>query len=265
MKVFDFNALLSSREKADTDMIIAIGVFDGVHKGHRKIFETVSECARKNTGYESMCITFSTNPKNSHSGSLDTMRLREEYVSSFAINSFTIIDFSENFSKISASGFASEIMRLCRPRILVVGSDFKCGNPKESADGDGMVGLFASEGVDVELKKVDFVLSESGEKISSTLLRRLIKDGDLESYSRLSGQSYRVDLMTEPSRFDQDGLTICREHIRQLLPPPGAYEGTFVNIEGNEYPVMIDISDSLLSIHGRCSGQRDSLFITRRR
>ena len=249
MKVFDFNALLSSREKADTDMIIAIGVFDGVHKGHRKIFETVSECAIKNTGYESMCITFSTNPKNSHSGSLDTMRLREEYVSSFAINSFTIIDFSENFSKISASGFASEIMRLCRPRILVV----------------GMVGLFASEGVDVELKKVDFVLSESGEKISSTLLRRLIKDGDLESYSRLSGQSYRVDLMTEPSRFDQDGLTICREHIRQLLPPPGAYEGTFVNIEGNEYPVMIDISDSLLSIHGRCSGQRDSLFITRRR
>ena len=266
MKVFDFNALLSSREKADTDMIIAIGVFDGVHKGHRKIFETVSECARKNTGYESMCITFSTNPKNSHSGSLDTMRLREEYVSSFAINSFTIIDFSENFSKISASGFASQILRLCKPCVLVVGSDFKCGNPKHCADGDEMRRIFASLGVDVELRKVDFVLSDGGEKISSTLLRQLIIKGDLESYSRFSGQDYQLDLLTEPSRSVDGVMAFSREQIYQLLPPPGAYEGTFVDVNGKKNLVEVSIDQDFLTLEGvDVSRQADSVFITRRK
>ena len=251
MKVFDFNALLSSREKADTDMIMAIGVFDGVHKGHRKIFETVSECARKNTGYESMCITFSTNPKNSHSGSLDTMRLREEYVSSFAINSFTIIDFSENFSKISARAFASAITRLCKPCVLVVGSDFKCGNPKDSADGEGMRKILHSLGYDIDLKLVDFVLSENGEKISSTLLRQLIIKGDLESYSRFSGQDYHLDLLTKPSRLQDDVMEFSREHISQLLPPPGAYEGALVVKNGLTFPIEVSIDSTVISF--KCS------------
>ena len=219
MEVFDFNTLLLNGDKKDKEMVFAIGVFDGVHRGHQKIFECVRAERDKHPGYESMCITFSTNPKNRNTGALDTLRLREEYVSSFSINSFTIIDFSENFSKISASGFASEIMRLFKPRILVVGSDFKCGNPNESANGEELKQIFASMGADVEVKIVDFVLSDSGEKISSTLLRQLIIKGDLESYSRFSGQDYHLDLLTGPSRSTDGIMTISREHISQLLPP----------------------------------------------
>ena len=90
MEVFDFNTLLLNGDKKDKEMVFAIGVFDGVHRGHQKIFECVRAERDKHPGYESMCITFSTNPKNRNTGALDTLRLREEYVSSFSINSLFI-------------------------------------------------------------------------------------------------------------------------------------------------------------------------------
>ena len=266
MKVYGFDSLIDSGEKREQDMVLTIGVFDGVHRGHQKIFETVRAEVEKHPGSESMCITFSTNPKNRNTGNLDTMRLREAYVASFSINSFTIIDFSENFSKISASGFASQILRLCKPCVLVVGSDFKCGNPKHCADGDEMRRIFASLGVDVELRKVDFVLSDGGEKISSTLLRQLIIKGDLESYSRFSGQDYQLDLLTEPSRSVDGVMAFSREQIYQLLPPPGAYEGTFVDVNGKKNLIEVSIDQDFLTLEGvDVSRQADSVFITRRK
>ncbi len=266
MRVYDFNSLLESKEKKDTEMILTIGVFDGVHLGHQKIFRTMQGEAERHPDFETMCITFSINPKKAASGNLDTMRLREEYARLFSINSFTIIDFSENFSKISASGFASCILRLCKPRVLVVGADFKCGNPSESADGRKMIEIFRTLGAEVELREVDFVLSESGEKISSTTLRRLIIEGDIESYSRFSGQGYHLDLMTKPSGESSGAMTFSREQIHQLLPPPGAYEGAFVDRSKNIVPVEVSISQDGLSIEGfLCPGQEDSLYITGRK
>ncbi len=266
MEIYDFNALLESGEKRETPMVIAIGVFDGVHKGHQRIFECVRSITAQRSGYESMCITFSSNPKDKNTGNLDTLRLREEYVSSFTINSFTIIDFSENFSKISARAFASAITRLCKPCVLVVGSDFKCGNPKDSADGEGMRKILHSLGYDIDLKLVDFVLSENGEKISSTLLRQLIIKGDLESYSRFSGQDYHLDLLTKPSRLQDDVMEFSREHISQLLPPPGAYEGALVLKNGLTFPIEVSIDSTVISFKCRDdSWQVDSLYITRRK
>ena len=265
MKVYDFNTLLESKEKKDTKMAIAIGVFDGVHKGHKKIFETLKETGDADPSVETMCITFSTNRKCKNAQNLDTMRLREEYVSSFSINSFTIIDFSENFSKISACGFLDSIRSLCRPKVLVLGSDFKCGNPSQSADGDEMIRIFSQMGEDVLLKKVDFVLSENGEKISSTLLRKLIINGDLESYSRLSGDSYRLDLMTEPSR-ENGCITFRREQISQILPPPGDYEGELLDLSLEKEDVLVCLDSSRLRLYcSDSSKQIDSLFFTRRR
>ncbi len=264
MKIYDFDKLRESKEKKDTAMAIAIGVFDGVHRGHKRIFETLKSVCKSHPGMESMCITFNTNPKNAEQGSLDTLRLREEYVRSFSINSFTVIDFSEKFSKISACGFAKAITELCKPEILVLGSDFRCGNPRECADGAKMVEIFHSLGYEVELDQVEFVLSEKGEKISSTLLRKLIKDGDLESYSRFSGDHYRIDLLTEPSKVGGK-ITFSREQVSQLLPPPGCYEGIILFTDGTKEDKAFSISDGAIVMDNGCSKQIDSLFIARRR
>ena len=127
MKIYSFNELLTNHELENKPMAIAIGVFDGVHLGHKDIFTSLVKGAKRDKA-ESMVITFSKNPKKKvHS--LDSMRLREDYVESFGINYFTIIDFSEDFSKISGSEFIRLLRTICRVKRVVVGEDFKCGNP----------------------------------------------------------------------------------------------------------------------------------------
>lgn len=223
MKEFDFASVVGDGSLRGKDLAVAIGVFDGVHKGHRKIFGTLAALVGGNPGLESVVLTFSSNPKPGNTGSLDTLRLRKEYVSSFGINSFCVIDFSEIFSRISASGFAHMLACMGNVRYLVLGKDFRCGSPESSTDGPGLGFLLRAEGLETELIQVDHVLMENGEKISSSSLRRMIGEGDFRSYLEYSGQGYRVDLMTIPYGLDCGTLVFSRDPIQQLLPPPGAY------------------------------------------
>lgn len=243
MKEYDFLSLVESGEKKDCNLAVAIGVFDGVHKGHRKIFGTLAEIQKKKQNIESMVITFSSNPKPGKNGNLDTLRLRKEYVAGFSINSFCVIDFSEIFSRISASGFAHMLASVGKVRYLVLGNDFRCGSPSSSTDGPGLGFLLRAEGQDTELIQVDHVLMEDGEKISSSSLRRMIKEGDFKSYLEYSGQGYRVDLMTIPYRSECGCLVYCTDLIQQLLPPPGAYDAELMLSDGRIARCILHIDD----------------------
>ncbi len=248
MKEYDFLSLVESKEKKDSRLAVAIGVFDGVHKGHRRIFGTLAEIQRKNPGIESMVITFSSNPKPGKNGNLDTLRLRKEYVAGFSINSFCVIDFSEIFSRISASGFAHMLAAIGKVRYLVLGNDFRCGSPSNSTNGPGLGFLLRAEGLDTELIQVDHVLMEDGEKISSSSLRRMIKEGDFKSYLEYSGQGYRVDLMTIPYRSECGCLVYCTDRIQQLLPPPGAYDAELMLSEGKMLRCILHIDEFSLNV-----------------
>ncbi len=243
MEVYDFMALLENGQKKDRKTVIAIGVFDGVHKGHQAVFRNLADEKGRLGAEESMVISFSRNPKSSASGSLDTLRLREEYVSSFSIDSFVIIDFSDAFSRISADGFLRMLMRICRPVAVVVGSDFRLGNPSCSATAYDLHSMFLADGADVRVSIVEPILTEGGEKISSTLLRTIIRLGKLKEFRELSGQCYRVDLVPIPYRFISGDLVFSSNLIHQLLPPLGAYEAMLVLCDGTVIDGTVKITD----------------------
>ena len=79
MEIYNFIDLLKAKTKAKVPTAIAIGVFDLVHLGHQQIFNTLLEYSKLNLGVETMVITFNKNPKGS--SNLDTIRLREKYLS----------------------------------------------------------------------------------------------------------------------------------------------------------------------------------------
>lgn len=246
MEIFDFDSLLKSGLKKDKKCSIAIGVFDGVHNGHKEIFKRLIENRDETGSDEAMVISFSINPKSQAKGALDTLRLRSEYVASFSINSFVIIDFSTSFSKISASGFIEMLNALCCPKAIVVGNDFQFGNPSSAAKAADLKDLFLKSGRDVKVDIVEPILTEGGERISSTLLRTIIRLGELKEFLKLSGQYYRVDLVPIPYRSISGDLVFSKTSIHQLLPPLGVYEAALVLKDRSRMEGRAEIKDDSL-------------------
>ena len=235
MKEYDFISLLNSKELKDKEAVITIGVFDGVHLGHQTLIKRVKEESIKLPSSISMVITFSSNPKPGKFRNIDTLRLRKEEVEKEGIDAFVVIDFSHEFSMISASGFIEMLTSLTTPKTVVVGEDFRFGNPSSSASAQDLGSIFHSLGIDTKVIIEKAILTEGGEKISSTLVSRVIGKGATGCIPSLIGRKYRVDLMPCPFRLKDDALVYGRDSIHQLLPPPGVYEAQTLDVSGIFY------------------------------
>ena len=258
METHDFQSLLSSGRLKDRKAALTIGVFDGTHKGHQKLIERVVDEAEKEKDCISLVITFSINPKPGIPRNIDTIRLREEEIKKMGVNSFVVIDFSPEFSRISASGFIDMITSLCIPRILVVGEDFRFGNPKDSASAYDLDSMFRLRGAQCRVEIEKAILTEGGEKISSTLVRRVIEKGETGCIPSLIGRKYRIDLMPCPFKFEEDALVFGRDSIHQLLPPPGVYEAEILDISGSKRIGLCRLDDNFLRFKPMDTDNSDS-------
>ena len=232
MKEYIFQKLLESGELKDREAVITSGVFDGVHLGHRTLLKKVKEESGRIPGSISLLITFSSNPKPGKFRNIDTLRLRKEEVKKEGFDAFVVIDFSTEFSMISASGFIKMLASMMIPKVLVVGDDFRFGNPSSSASAQDLGKMLYDLGMDTKVIIEKAILTEGGEKISSTLVRRVIEKGETGCIPSLIGRKYRVDLMPCPFKFEDDILVFGRDSIHQLLPPPGVYDAESLDISG---------------------------------
>lgn len=257
MKIYSFDEVLSSALRG-RDVILTIGVFDGFHLGHQALIEKMMEKKTLYTEAETVLITFSVNPKTKFPKNVDTLRLREENAAKTGVDSFVIIDFSSDFSKISACGFVEMLLSSFNPVAVVVGEDFRFGSPSSSASAYDLDSLFLSCGKKVDVTIMQSILTEGGEKISSTLVRRVIENGDVECISALTGRNYRVDLMPIPHSFDSGALVLPPSSIQQLLPPPGVYGASLELLDGRCIPVIALLSKSEVRLEG-VNGKLESL------
>ncbi len=250
MITYSFNELLEKGILKDTPVAVAIGVFDGVHLGHKDIFTSLVSYAKENEGVKSMVITFSKNPKK-NSPQLDTMRLRKEYAESFCIDFFTVIDFSMNFSKITGSEFIRLLRTMCRIKRVVVGEDFKCGYPENQITADKISEEFALLGERVSVDIRPQVVDVNGRRISSTMLREMISSGRLDQAIKLSSRPYQIDCLGFPLECKGDNLVLNTSDIQQLLPKAGLYQGSAVSRGGKEVKTEFTIGFQQISFKCR--------------
>ena len=258
MKEYDFISLLNSKELKDKEAVITIGVFDGVHLGHQTLIKRVKEESIKLPSSISMVITFSSNPKPGKFRNIDTLRLRKEEVEKEGIDAFVVIDFSHEFSMISASGFIKMLASMMIPKVLVVGDDFRFGNPSSSASAQDLGKMLYDLGMDTKVIIEKAILTEGGEKISSTLVRRVIEKGETGCIPSLIGRKYRIDLMPCPFKFEEDALVFGRDSIHQLLPPPGVYEAEILDISGSKRIGLCRLDDNFLRFKPMDTDNSDS-------
>jgi riboflavin kinase / FMN adenylyltransferase len=195
----------------------AIGVFDGVHLGHRELISRILG----RPGLASAVVTFDGNPKRSLHGSafrgdVLTLRQRVGIIASLGVDVTMLIDFSSDFSKLPGKEFLSILSAGGDLRYLAVGHDFRCGHRLDTG-ADEIEGYYGRRGVAVEVIRAVRV---AGHPVSSSRIRNAIAEGRLEEAEVLMGRPFEVDL--------RDAEAVAGGGLRpggsQASPPEGTYE-----------------------------------------
>jgi riboflavin kinase/FMN adenylyltransferase len=257
MEIHDFMHLAAHPVLWQTPMCVSVGVFDGLHIGHMAILGRTVELAREH-GWKTMAITFDKNPKMVTKSQPFRSRLTSEtqsmeLFSKIGIDHLVVIDFSPDFSKLTAEEFLAFICSFCTLKAMVVGEDFRCGAPVSSA-GPVQLQEHLSRLVPGAILEVPpFVKTSDGVVASSTLIRQKLLEGALEEVQSMLGRPYSLDLAPYPSRFSEDGLLYRTGSFMQLLPPAGTYEGTLLLSDGMRCAVSIRFLGSEMQIV--CNGK----------
>lgn len=198
---------------------VAIGTFDGVHRGHRAIIGAAVAHARAH-GHESLVLTFDPHPAeivrpDRAPPRLTSMASQAELIAALGVDALLVLPFTEALAHTEAAAFVDTVLaaRLGVAHV-VVGDNFRFGH---RAAGD--TALLAARGAALGFTVDPHALvSYDGEPVSSSRIRALIGDGDMDGAVRLLAGPLRVDGTVEGG--DRRGRTLGIP-TANLAPPPG--------------------------------------------
>jgi riboflavin kinase/FMN adenylyltransferase len=210
--------------------VITMGIFDGVHRGHRMLLGRVAEIAREMDG-DAVAVTFDPHPRLVLSGDTPDLRFltdideRIGLLGDTGIGHLVIIRFTTELSRMTACGFLSEI--LCRHlgvRHLVTGFNHHFGKRQE---GTSETIMECSQRMNFSVSREEALLID-GMPVSSSRIRTLLAGGEVEKASLLLGYDYTVTGRVVPGRKIGQTLGFPTANIEplfahKLIPGDGVY------------------------------------------
>lgn len=212
------------------DPVVTIGIFDGVHRGHRSLIEFLSSVSKKTRG-ESVVITFSPHPRlviGDPSAKLSVLTTIEEKIALIekaGCDHLVIIDFTPEFSRMNACDFVENVLvKAIGTNYLVVGHDHHFGY-KGGGDFDTISKCAGSMNF-----RVDRIngLAAGGGVISSSIIRKALLEGRLGEANEWLGYSYTLKGIVVKGKklgrelgFPTANILPTDEH--KLIPADGVY------------------------------------------
>jgi len=220
----------------EEETAVIVGNFDGVHLGHRYLVGLLKEKA-KERNLKSLVLTFYPHPLKVLAPQLlpceltnleEKLSLLEESSPDFAV----VVNFTEEFARIPARKFLEEILhKKLKCKYLLVGYDWRYGYKRE-----GELELAKEVG-----RKLGFEVEEAppfkinGHVVSSTLVRRLLKEGRVEEVKRYLGHNYwiRREVVKGEGRGNKIGFPTANfSDTQNLCLREGVY---LVRVENSDY------------------------------
>jgi riboflavin kinase / FMN adenylyltransferase len=223
--------------------VVTIGVFDGVHRGHQRIIARTADIAA-GLGLPLVVITFDPHPAEvirpgTHPVLLCTAARRAELLAGLGADAVCIMPFTVEFSRLDPQEFVRLVLvERLHAAAVAVGENFRFGH---RAAGD--VALLAELG-----EKYGFsaeavpLLRDDGVKISSSLIRQKLADGDVAGAAGDLGRPHRVEGAVVPGQRRGRALGFPTANLETFpytaIPADGVYAGwlsTLGEREGQEY------------------------------
>jgi len=171
---------------------LAIGFFDGVHIGHQRVIETAKKNAER-LGIQSAVMTFDPHPsivlgaRNEKVFYISPLQQKMDTLEKLNVDTVFVVNFTSDFAKLSPEDFVQYFIRDLNVKHVTAGFDFTFGAFGKGTM-DTMQSLARGEfGVSVVSK-----LEADDEKVSSTRIRKALKDGEMEEVRQLLGRAFEV-------------------------------------------------------------------------
>ena len=256
---------------------IAIGIFDGVHRGHEAILKKALHAAKK-MKMAGMVLTFEPHPQEIlHPGKkapkfLMSLEHRLRFFSELGISEALVIRFTKKIARITHEDFLNKLLiKKLGMKALSVGDDFRFGR-FAAGDKDYLKKEARSHGFKLFLTKP---LKNRGVVVSSTRIRQLIEKGDLSRAAQMLGRPVSVygTVIHGRGRGRSVGFrTANLDPHHETLPPPGVYAARGIVgkkklksvVHIGERPTFKDKEKSVevhfLDFHGDLYGKEIELF-----
>ena len=226
------------------DMLLTIGVFDGVHLGHKYLLSQLAEHARQQNLLSGV-VTFRQHPQEVLSPQtrlpfLTDLAERTNLLKNEGVEAIIPLSFTSEIAQLSARQFVSLLMRYLRMRGLVIGPDFTLGRNRE-----GNIDSLRTLGQDMNFTvTVIPPVVINGEMVSSTAIRNALASGDMKRVLNLAGHPFSLNgrVTSGAGRglelgFPTANLVIAPE---QALPADGVY-ATWAYIDGKAFKSMTNV------------------------
>jgi riboflavin kinase/FMN adenylyltransferase len=232
------------KPSSDRPFVVAIGFFDGFHRGHREIVRTLMR-ARK-PGYSTAIFTFRNHPfTHLRPGGvpplINTLEERVNALGAEGVDELFLVPFDERIASLDARAFCEDaLVRMLGVRAVVIGENFRFGKER---GGDATIAkaILTEHGVDVIA--VPPVL-EGGERISSTRVRAAILRGDMAHVDDLLANGYTISGIVElgAGRGHDLGFPTANLAVpaHKTLPIDGVYRCTG-RYDGRTYAGLVSI------------------------
>jgi len=216
-------------ELAAGECVAALGSFDGVHRGHRRVLETA-----RATGGRVTVVTFWPHPRlvlGNRVELLSTLERRLELLEEAGVDEVLVVEFTPELAAREPTEFAESMLPLIGANVIVVGENFRFGR---AAAGDAA--LLERLGFDVRTVP-------TLEGVSSTNVRHLLRDGDVVGAARLLGRPPEIEGTVVLG--DQRGGTLGYPTANLSVPPDllvpayGIYAGSAL---GHQAAISIGVN-----------------------
>ena len=228
---------------------VSIGVYDGVHLGHRELLRQLKERADRD-GLATAVVTFEkhpaliTRPENAPN-LLTSLDQKLELLDEAGIEFVYLVEFTAERAETSAADFFREVfVEGVRAKAIVVGEDFHFGKNRE-----GNVELLHSEGegrgIDVTGLELLKVSTDAPEPVSSTAIRRKLAGGDIVAVNAMLGRKFEVrgpviegDKRGRTIGFPTANIPVSKE---MAWPADAVYAGWYIRPDGTRHMAAINI------------------------
>lgn len=232
----------------DSNTVLTVGTFDGVHEGHRVLIETVVKKAKERNA-RSVIVTFDPHPrtiissKNAGIKLLTTLQERSEILESIGVDVLLVIPFTRDFSLLSSKEFVKDILySKIGLSEFIIGYDHHFGK-----DRSGTIETLEELSGELDFNVKVVSRKDMGEvTISSTVVRRELQElGNIEQANKLLGRPYILNglVIHGDERGREIGFPTANlqpQHPDKIIPKNGIY-AVQVRVDGVWYKGMMNI------------------------